>query len=746
MEENSKSKSYFLVRTEREGVGEFWVLSGVKPEPISENNSPSAPIYIEFDPKVFKNGFPLTPDEVLRKGSARLQGILKESDFPLLNFPAGIPQKELKAYLEFLVHWGFPGGFIGGYEFYSQLADFLKGFLKVHFNSKVIVTGPKRALNILEQFLGNTEKVFLLAPNALETYIETELVSIVYILEADQVVSLSSPYFSALLNIPRRITLAQFNNRDFLRSSRREALSAIFGVSYYSAIWDYCLIDPNSLSFFEPKSYAWVSEQTSSVNFAEFVLEEEPHSQAISSGLAIPGEHAAKGKPSFFESAQLLAWEEEDKAEFVPFRKYYPTYADLSPAQLKWYLFWRSQARKGQFFPTDLSYIFLYVYELINNIGISDSLEGVRRLRELWLNYRGRYPRLDYYLVDWIADYIIVYKCPINFMEIYKEALKYGFIRNPDLLLEEFLKGPLEELPLILLEELSFYKFLKGPFFRKERDQALDLLVRRALVQVDNFLRVQDKGGIFEKFRPQTRIKVQRFPFQGAIFKDHDQMITLGTAFAYTRYPPLCNFFTSLIKEIENALREKFRFPGRLGGYDLPASLRKVIKETLREDVEKEPVPLIEVDAGKIKELLQESAEVQELVQKFISPEEIPESRVSSEEEIPESSSLQEPPQSLDGLEGLPPEWRLFASKLKPFHLKTLSVLLSGENVAAQITSISREYSLMPEAMVDLLNELSLETVGDLIVDCTVAPPVLFEENRPIINQILALIASNEYS
>lgn len=740
MEENPVFKNYFLIRTEREGVGEVWALPHIKPEFFSKDNSLSGYTYLEFDPEVFKNGLPLTPDEVLRKGSARLQGILKESDFPSLDFSLDSSQNRIKAHLEFLVRWGFPGGVIGGYEIYPQIAEFLKNFLRIHINSKVLVTGPKKALSLLGQFFEGTDRFFLLPPNALEAHNKKEPVSLVFILEADQIVSLSSPYFSALLNIPKRITLAQFSTRDFLKTYRREALSAIFGVSYYSVIWDSCVIDPNSFSFFEPKSYAWVTEQSNSVNFAEFVLEEEPYSevQAISSGLAIPGGQVVKTKPSFFESAQLFAWEEGEKAEFVPFRKYYPTYADLSPAQLKWYLYWRSQARKGLFFPTDLSYIFLYVYELINNIGVTDHLEGLGKIRELWLNYRERYPRLDHYLVDWMADYIIVYKCPVDFMEIYKEALKSGFIRNPDLLLEEFLQGPLEKIPLTLLEELSFYKFLKSPFFRQKKDQNLDLMVKRILVQVDCFLKEQDGRGIFEKFRPPTRIKVQRFPFQGAIYRNYDQMITLGTALAYTRHPPLCNFFTSLIKEIENGLREKFRFPGRLGGYDLPATIRKVIKEALREDLVKEPLPLIEVDTGRIKELLQESEEVQELVQRFISQGDIPEQRASLRE-----ADLETPPlkHSLKELKGLPSEWGLFASKLKPFHVKVLFALLSDKNVAAQITSISREYSLMPESMMDSLNELSLETLGDLIVDCSVSPPVLFEENRHIINQILALIA-----
>lgn len=748
MMEDSHGQGYFLIRTERWGVGEIWALPTIKSDLLSENSKAEDLPFLKFDPEAFKDGFPLTPDEIIRRGSARLRGLLKESDFPFISPTRDYSEGWPKSHFEFLVYWGLPGGIVGGYELYPQVAAFLNDFLQAKPNCQVMVTGPKRALSAMAPFLNGRKGVHLLAPNEVETWKEDDPLSIVLILDAEQAVSFATSYFFALLKIPKRLVLAQFNTRDFFRTSRKEALSKIFGVSYYSVIWDYCILDPNSFSFFEPKSYSWVAEQASSVDFAEFTLEDDSVTETKVPGrFVIPTELPVKGSRSFFEDAEYLAFQEEDKAEFVPFRKYYPTYSDMSPAQLKWYLYWRSQARRGMFLDTDLSYIFLYVYELLNKIGIFEPLEGLLKLRELWLNYREKYPKLDHYLVDWIADYAIIYSCPVNPVGIYKEALKFGFVRNPDLLLEEFLQGPIEEIPIILFEELSFYKFLKSPFFRKEGNQNLELELKRALAKVDNFFRERDHVGIFKKFRPQAKIRIQRFPFQGAIFRsDHNQMITLGTAFPYSRYPPLCNFFTSLVKEIENGLREKFHFPGRLGGYELPPLVKKVIREALKEGAPEPLVPAIEVDTWKVKELIRESDEVRELIQKFISQEhgiDGVESPVTSGEEPSPSHSIQE---TAPDLKEVPPEWRQFASKLRPFQAKTLAALLSGKNTASQIVSISRENALMPEALLDSLNELSLETVGDLIVDCSVSPPVLFEENRDIINQLIALVLKDEHT
>ena len=47
------------------------------------------------------------------------------------------------------------------------------------------------------------------------------------------------------------------------------------------------------------------------------------------------------------------------------FMHYWPTYRDMNNMQ-RWYFYWRTQARKGNYLPTDLSYTFVHVYEILN--------------------------------------------------------------------------------------------------------------------------------------------------------------------------------------------------------------------------------------------------------------------------------------------------------------------------------------------------------------------------------------------
>jgi len=109
----------------------------------------------------------------------------------------------------------------------------------------------------------------------------------------------------------------------------------------------------------------------------------------------------------FVMEGRKMAEQKEEAAAFVPFQCYWPSYDVMSEGQKKWYLYWRELVRSGEYPDTDLSYIFLYIYEVINNIGIDSPISGFMMLCRLWSNYRKRYPSLDNYMVTWLQDLCI---------------------------------------------------------------------------------------------------------------------------------------------------------------------------------------------------------------------------------------------------------------------------------------------------------------------------------------------------
>ena len=68
------------------------------------------------------------------------------------------------------------------------------------------------------------------------------------------------------------------------------------------------------------------------------------------------------------------------EAPFIPFMQYWPSYDSMTKQQKDWYFYWRSQVRKGIYLNTDLSYIFVHVYELLSGYGWTNAQDGYDQL------------------------------------------------------------------------------------------------------------------------------------------------------------------------------------------------------------------------------------------------------------------------------------------------------------------------------------------------------------------------------
>lgn len=127
-----------------------------------------------------------------------------------------------------------------------------------------------------------------------------------------------------------------------------------------------------------------------------------------------------KEKYDFYDSFRKAAILYHDcpgeKCEFAQFYSYMPQYSQLNKAQKSYYFYWRSEMRQGRFIKTDYSYLYLYVYEIINLPDIIDPKTGIKILCRLWREYRKAMPRIDMYFSIWVRDYCLVHElpCPIS--------------------------------------------------------------------------------------------------------------------------------------------------------------------------------------------------------------------------------------------------------------------------------------------------------------------------------------------
>lgn len=111
----------------------------------------------------------------------------------------------------------------------------------------------------------------------------------------------------------------------------------------------------------------------------------------------------------FLKQAKLLANYEDDFEFNEQIRLYFPTYHDLSNKELRGYFSWRTKLRHGQYLPTCASFAYLYLYELINQIGVADAMDGYRKLRAFEANYPDVQEIMQFHLDGWIRDFVVYY-------------------------------------------------------------------------------------------------------------------------------------------------------------------------------------------------------------------------------------------------------------------------------------------------------------------------------------------------
>ncbi len=118
-----------------------------------------------------------------------------------------------------------------------------------------------------------------------------------------------------------------------------------------------------------------------------------------------------------FRKAALIYYDyKTPKCEFTPFYSYMPQYSQLNPQQKSYYFYWRDEIRRGHYIKCDYSYIYLFIYEILNLPDKIEPNEGIKLICRIWREYRASLPRIDAYFSVWLQDYCFVHNllCPIS--------------------------------------------------------------------------------------------------------------------------------------------------------------------------------------------------------------------------------------------------------------------------------------------------------------------------------------------
>lgn len=114
----------------------------------------------------------------------------------------------------------------------------------------------------------------------------------------------------------------------------------------------------------------------------------------------------------FVMQGRLMADYADDVEYRGTFEHYFPTYQAMSDRQLRGYFTWRARVRAGDVRKTALSFVFVYLYELLCGIGVTPGEEAFRAIERFWWEYRTIEPKIDRYVRRWLQDYAAYHGLP----------------------------------------------------------------------------------------------------------------------------------------------------------------------------------------------------------------------------------------------------------------------------------------------------------------------------------------------
>lgn len=461
---------------------------------------------------------------------------------------------------------------------------------------------------------------------------------------------------------------------------------------------------------------------------AERRREEEKRKEYLRLREAIFNRNRGPINCTFLQQATAYADEEGEPVEFVPFSCYWPTYDVMTDAQLKWYFYWRGQVRSGVFPQTSLAYIFIYTYEIINEVGIKDKADGFIKLCALWGEYRAYYTNLDRYLSSWVADYIAIH-FPDGLPDGLLDKIPYPEViaRLPDHIVTAFFLNSEKndrygENIFDFLQKISNYKLKSSRFYQSNQFLFKDHLPD-AFRFLNRYIQKKTGKGIFDTYK--SEIMKKKMPYQNAVYQGKVKWIETRID-DYSKNKPLQGFITAFIKETENCLRDIAGYKGKLKS-GLPDEYARVLRKFIKE---KEKNKLLEekanirIDPSKVKELIENSEIIRDKLLADI-PEpafenianEIEAENVTEEAETPSETAIvtETEPAEKTFEQADNPNSELTA-RLTDIQREILGFIME-HNGTVTVSALSDAFSgVFIDMEIDSINEAAMDCLGDILL------------------------------
>lgn len=413
-----------------------------------------------------------------------------------------------------------------------------------------------------------------------------------------------------------------------------------------------------------------------------------------------------------FRKAAMVYYEfKTPKCDFAPFFSYMPQYSQFNSQQKSFYFYWRDCVRRGKYIKTDYSYLYLYVYEIINLPDLVKPEEGLKLLCKLWRAYRNDLPAIDANMSLWVQDYCLIYNLPCPMNEI--GDFIFDVIGAAEF--KEFYLADISTLAsngvCALIAYLSDYDWRRGKYaggesreiYAKHLTGAMRLLIEELW-----------RSGVILSENTESTV-ISRSAFRNSLCT-HSVKCKLEIEYIpLSKAEGLRAAFTSALRYTENKLRALLGVKSRLAVKDLPSEYRGVIDAYFADIFEKAEKERQKAAMPEYERLY--DADSDEM--SFEGADEIERASWTTtarlvEDEEPEAEEIITAPEITEN--------EAFENSDDSFGLSKAEILFVKavyEDNKDEIKNTSEQLGVLPEAISDKVNETFADNFGDVIIEAS---------------------------
>jgi hypothetical protein len=386
------------------------------------------------------------------------------------------------------------------------------------------------------------------------------------------------------------------------------------------------------------------------------------------------------------------------EAAFTPLvRERLPFFGQLSREERRCFLWWRAAFRayaKGDKtihpprLKTSEGYILIYSRELILAMGGENPECYFYELLELWQYYRETYPDLDKCLPRWIFDFAVLYNMEEAGLPVLLSRVQGG--------LHDIL-GDLRIHEMFISNNNSICFSDIKPLLLDIKQEGIPLPeteIAAALNAADRYLRENFHIRFLEFFYPQAQTAEKREAFAGLSGAGKSSYTASWVSFS--RHGPLKNFLEAFVLHIARQLGLKTGVRGRLPLEEpwksiADAGIGRKISPPVpgRRPVEKELLEKLRKESGEVMELLRIEDH----------------GREEAQPPVTENRAEKQQPSSFSS----------FFSGLSETEKESLRLIF--EKKYAEFGKFAKDRGLMPDLVIDGINERFQEQFRDLLID-----------------------------